>query len=236
MAPNAHAPVADRVVERRRAVALARHYREAEGLSIVKIADRLGRSPATIKAYFYDPTGEKARAVKARYQGVCRGCGAYTQPRNGKGDAYAYCRACHPGAIERRWTRERVLAAMTEWRSRYGRLPSSYDWSRTHASRRGGEALERLAGGEWPAASVVTSLVGTWGAARAAALRQDTEAPARDARSAAPSLGSSPLSLPKPRESTAKSANLRGAAVTTKPFDFQVFLTTTQDRAHNSGR
>ena len=42
----------DRVVERRRAVALARHYREFEGLSIGQIADRLGRSPATIKAYF----------------------------------------------------------------------------------------------------------------------------------------------------------------------------------------
>ena len=36
---------------------------------------------------FYDPTGAKARAVKARYVGVCRGCGAYTQPRNGKGAA-----------------------------------------------------------------------------------------------------------------------------------------------------
>jgi len=44
-----------RVVERRRAVALARHYREFEGLSIRQIAARLGRSPATIKAYFYDP-------------------------------------------------------------------------------------------------------------------------------------------------------------------------------------
>ena len=74
----------DRVRERRRAVALARHFREAEGLSIMQIADRLGRSPATIKAYFYDPTGEKARAVKARYVGVCRGCGAYTQPRYGR--------------------------------------------------------------------------------------------------------------------------------------------------------
>jgi AraC-like DNA-binding protein len=73
----------DRVLERRRAVALARHFGEAEGLSIAQIADRVGRSPATIKAYFYDPTGEKARAVKARYVGVCRGCGAYTQPRNG---------------------------------------------------------------------------------------------------------------------------------------------------------
>src|SRR4051794_23085227 len=133
MAPNAHAPVADRGVERRRAVALARHYREAEGLSIRQIADRLGRSPATVKAYFCDPTGEKARAVKARYVGVCRGCGAYTQPRNGKGDAYAFCKAWHPGAIERRWTRERVLDAMRAWRARYGQLPSSYDWSVTHA-------------------------------------------------------------------------------------------------------
>ena len=114
-------------------MALARHYREVEGLSITQIAERLGRSPATVKAYFYDPTGGKARAVKARYVGVCRGCGAYTQARNGKGDAYAYCKACHPGAIERRWTRDRVIGAMLEWRARYGQLPSSYDWSRTHA-------------------------------------------------------------------------------------------------------
>ena len=32
-----------------------------------QIAERLGRSPATVKAYFSDPTGEKARAVTARY-------------------------------------------------------------------------------------------------------------------------------------------------------------------------
>lgn len=164
-----------RVLERRRAVALARHYREFEGLSIRQITDRLGRSPATVKAYFYDLAGEKARAVKARYVGVCRGCGAYTQPRNGKGDAYAYCKACHPGAIKRRWTRERVLAAMREWRELHGRLPSSYDWSRTHARRRGGLALERLAEGEWPAASVVTELFGSWAAARAATSRHDAE-------------------------------------------------------------
>jgi hypothetical protein len=135
-------------------------------------ASGLGRSPATIKAYFYDPTGEKARAVKARYQGLCRGCGAYTQPRNGKGDAYAYCKACHPGAIERRWTRERVLEAMRDWRARYGRLPSSYDWSCTHARRRGGEALVRLGEGDWPSTSVVTRVCGSWTEARAAAVKQ----------------------------------------------------------------
>ncbi len=109
-----------RVLERSRAAALARHYREFEGLSIRQIVDRLGRSPATVEACFSDPTGEKARAVKARYVGVCRGCGAYTQPRNGKGDAYWYCKRCHPGAIAPRWTRERVVEAMRDWRDRCG--------------------------------------------------------------------------------------------------------------------
>jgi hypothetical protein len=199
----ASAAVADRVHERRRAVALARHYRESEGLSIAQIADRLGRSPATIKAYFYDPSGEKARAVKARYVGVCRGCGAYTQPRNGKGDAYAYCKACHPGAIERRWTRAVVLEAMRGWRERYGRLPSSYDWSRTHARRRGGEALERLAEADWPAASVVTRLFGTWAAARAVASGWPGGMESTELTSASSSARES-ISLPKPRESTAK--------------------------------
>jgi predicted transcriptional regulator len=61
----------DRVAERRRAVALALHYREAEGLSIAEIAARLGRSPATVKAYFYDPTDankglSRERVAKAR--------------------------------------------------------------------------------------------------------------------------------------------------------------------------
>ncbi len=165
-----------RALERRRAVALAHHYREFEGLSISQIAGRLGRSPPTIKAYFYDPTGEKARAIKARYVGVCRGCGAYTQPRNGKGDAYAYCKGCHPGAIERRWTRERVLDAMLRWSTRYGPLPSSYDWSRTHARRRGGEPLERLGTGDWPSAGVVTAVYGSWKAARAAAAKHIVQA------------------------------------------------------------
>jgi predicted transcriptional regulator len=44
------------VAERRRAGALARHYCESEGLSIREIADRLGRSPATVKAHFFDPS------------------------------------------------------------------------------------------------------------------------------------------------------------------------------------
>ena len=76
---------------------------------------------------------------------------------------------------------------MHEWRSRYGGLPSSYDWSRTHARRRGGEALERLAGGEWPDASVVGNLFRTWAAARAAASGEDL--------GAAQTGGSEPIEL-----------------------------------------
>ena len=228
MTGNAPQAGTDRVAERRRAVALARHYREFEGLTIQQIGDRLGRAPATVKAYFYDPTGEKARAVKARYQGVCRGCGAYTQPRNGKGDAYAYCKACHPGAIERRWSRARVTQAMVAqamvaWELRYGRLPASYDWSPTHARRRGGEAVARLAEGEWPAASVVTRPFGTWSAARAVAAQRAGEMP-REPSPASSSFGRESISLPKPRESTAKTEVLRGVGPSRNPSICRCFL------------
>jgi hypothetical protein len=59
---------------------------------------------------------------------------------------------------------------MRAWRARYGAAPSSYDWSRTHARRRGGEALKRLQTGEWPAPSTVIDLYGSWAVAVADAL------------------------------------------------------------------
>jgi hypothetical protein len=48
--------VSDRVSERRRAAALARHYRDQEKLPIVEIARRMGRAESTVKAYLYDPS------------------------------------------------------------------------------------------------------------------------------------------------------------------------------------
>ena len=79
----------------------------------------------------------------------------------------SYLARCHPGAIAREWTRERVREAMRAWRARYGCPPSSYDWSRSHASRRGPEALVRLQDAEWPPASTVSEVYGSWTAARA---------------------------------------------------------------------
>ncbi len=167
----------DRVAERRRAAALARHYRDGEGLSIKEIARRLGRAPATVKAYLYDPTGDRAREVKARYRGVCHGCGAMTSSRNGKGDAYEYCWRCRPGAAEPQWTRELVRDAMRAWLARYGSPPSSYDWSSTHARRRGADAVARLEEGNWPAPGTVTDLYGTWAHARADAFPESRSLP-----------------------------------------------------------
>ena len=51
--------------------------------------------------------------------------------------------------------------------SAHGAAPSSYDWSRTYARRRGGEPLNRLQAGEWPAPSTVIDLYGSWAAAAA---------------------------------------------------------------------
>jgi hypothetical protein len=115
------------------------------------------------------------RWEQCRDVGLCRGCGAGTQPRNGKGDAYAYSKSCHPGAIERRWTTGRVLDAMREWREFCDGLPSSYDWSRTHARtharRSGGEPLERLTERKWLPASVVTRPVRDVGRCAGALIR-----------------------------------------------------------------
>jgi hypothetical protein len=63
-----------------RAVALARHFREEEDLSVGQIADRLGRAPATIKVYFYDPTRERAPGRQGSLRRCVPCCGAYTQP------------------------------------------------------------------------------------------------------------------------------------------------------------
>ena len=81
--------------------------------------------------------------------------------------------------------------AMRAWKERYGRLPS-YDWSRTHARRRGAQALERPDDAEWPSASVVGDLFGTWEAARTAA------APRHEPARAIARGDPSPASPPRP--------------------------------------
>ena len=73
-------PASDRVRERRKAAALARHYRDEEGLSIAEIARRLGRAEATVKAYLYDPS----YANKGSYTSLGATRAVYGAPRRRK--------------------------------------------------------------------------------------------------------------------------------------------------------
>jgi hypothetical protein len=156
-----------RVIERRRAAALARHYREQEGLKVSEIAARLGRAPATISAYLYDPDGTKTKRTKSAYRGTCQRCGAPTWG-SGPGRSRTTCARCN-GRGTLQWQRDVIEAALRAWNVMYGEAASSTDLSLAHAKRaaeRGnGERLQRLHagwdGGRWPPASVVQYHYGT---------------------------------------------------------------------------
>jgi hypothetical protein len=70
-----------------------------------------------------------------------------------------------------------VREALRRWAELYGAPPSSYDWSRTHARRRGRQALGRLERDDWPAAATVSTLYGTWASAVADAFADPGEPP-----------------------------------------------------------
>ena len=91
--------------ERRRAVALAQHPRENEGLSIAEIANRLRRSPATVNGYFSRPPATRPTRSNAATRRVSIAAHP-TSARNGKGDAYH--KTCHPDAIQAKQTRTRA--------------------------------------------------------------------------------------------------------------------------------
>lgn len=174
-----------RVSERRRAVALACHYREVERLPIKQIAERMGRTPATIRAYLYDPDGTKSRGCKARYRGVCEACGASTSGE-GPGHPRPLCARCN-GRRTTKWEKHRIEAALRAWQDRYGAPAKTTDLSVSYAAaqapRDGGVRLRRLEegwnGGRWPASSVVQYHYGTVAEANRAALRASPDQPAR---------------------------------------------------------
>jgi hypothetical protein len=170
--------VEDRSARRRRKALEAQLCREQDR-SIAEIARLLGQAPATVKAYLYDPTGEKARAVKERYRGTCEVCGAATSGADGKGRASRRCQRCKPQCLPT-WTRERVRGAHRAWYERFGFVASWYDWSGTHARRRGGAALERFEAGAWPSGPVIRRLYGTQAAARADAFLAESDPGAID--------------------------------------------------------
>ncbi len=169
---------AARGAERARAARLARYYHDHERLSVGEIATRLGRKPATIRAYLYDPDGAKTKRVKRRYRGVCRKCGTSTWGA-GPSTAATLCARCN-GAATRKWRLDQIEAALRVWHQTFGKHASSTDLSLTHArmaaAKDGGVRLRRLqagwSGGQWPAASVVQYHYGTIERANRIALRR----------------------------------------------------------------
>jgi hypothetical protein len=147
--------------ERGRAAALARHYRDDEGLTVSEIAPLLDRTPATISAYLYDPDGEKTKRVRSRYRGVCRSCGASTWGA-GPGQAGELCARCN-GRATRKWDNTTIESALRAWAAMFGKPATSTDLSLSHATstadRDGGVRLHRLQAGwegrRWPPSSVV---------------------------------------------------------------------------------
>jgi hypothetical protein len=156
-----------RVAERTRAAKLARYYRDEQGLATAEIAVLLGRAPATISAYLYDPDGAKTKHVKCRYRGTCRRCSASTWGP-GPRKAATLCARCN-GASTRKWLPAQIEAALRAWCETFDKPASSTDLSLTHArqaaAKDGGVRLRRLQagwnGGRWPAASVVQYHYGT---------------------------------------------------------------------------
>lgn len=168
------------MLERRRAVLLTSHYREQEGLSVNEIARRLGRTPATVRAYIYDPDGSKARRVKDGYRGVCGSCGAQTTGE-GPDRPRPLCAQCN-GRQTAKWEKSLIEAALRAWAAKHGRPGRSTDLSLSYATmqakRDGGVRLRRLQAGweqgRWPAPSVVQYHFGTVKAANRAALQAPT--------------------------------------------------------------
>ena len=164
MAPTVSRPL-DRVAERRRAAALARHYRDGEQLS-----DRRDRPPPRPRPR--DGQGLPLRPHRRegpRRQGPLPRLLPHLRRRHQPAQRQGRRLPLLPAlpTRRRRAASGRASACARRcagWAELYGRAPSSYDWSRTHARRRGAQALRRLERGEWPAPATVSGLYGTWAA------------------------------------------------------------------------
>jgi hypothetical protein len=145
-----------------------RRLRDVEGLMWREIGARLGLSKATAHAYYSDPTGDVARARKAKKNGRCVDCRAETKA-SGAAVPPERCRTCnaaHVRAQSRRW----ILDSFAEWHRIFGVPPTAVEWAPAQARlrmRRGEYGSQPLAryestGRPWPVPSLVADHFGSW--------------------------------------------------------------------------
>jgi len=151
--------VAPRNWTRRERVDMAHQLRA--GMATRDIARRLGVAPSTVRDYLSDPDSEKARRRLARRpRGACSVCGRETGSSRGA-RVFNTCRNC-ARRRRARWTREIAIDAYCAWWARFSVEPTSTEWNRTHAARRGDDAIQRFVSGRWPTSTVIVRLFGSW--------------------------------------------------------------------------
>ena len=195
------------VLDRRRAVALARHYPRGRGP--LDRPDR--RSPRPLagddQGVLLRPDRREGAGGQGALRRACAAAAARTRSRaTARATRTRTARPAIPGAIERRWTRERVLDAMRDWRAATGgcrRPTTGRARTRAGAGERRSSGSPRESGrrrASSPACSALGLPLARW--LRSGPGRSTTESAA-----ATSSIGSESISLPKPRQSAAKSAH-----------------------------
>jgi hypothetical protein len=134
-----------------------------EGHTWREIGEMLGISPKYAHGLYSDPTGEKARERKRRYECPCVDCGKTINP-NGLGRETVRCRTCH-GAHERALTRRWISDSVADWVRLFGAPPSAGDWNLAYLRARDMDwkvrRVERT-GRPWPSVTTVQNHFGSW--------------------------------------------------------------------------
>jgi hypothetical protein len=134
-----------------------------EGHTYAAIGRILGISTSFANDLDKDPTGERARERKRRFERACLGCGKTINPGGIRPETIrcVSCQAAHIEAETHRW----IIESVAEWVELFGAPPAATDWSSAHA--RAGHMewkirrVERT-GRPWPSVGTVQSHFGSW--------------------------------------------------------------------------
>lgn len=104
----------------------------AEGKVHREVAMILGISRSYASQLATDADGEKTRARKDSYRGICEVCGGPTDGSNGTRNAPSLCWECSHArrSAERKWPRETVIDAIQRFAAINGRPPKADEWVR----------------------------------------------------------------------------------------------------------
>jgi hypothetical protein len=156
-------PEAREMTAREEKAATVRALRE-EGHTYKAIGRILGIGVSMAHQLHDDPTGEKARGRKRRYERPCVDCGKTLNP-NGSAPNTVRCFPClkaHQYAEGHRW----IVESVAEWVRLFGAPPAATDWNLGLIRGKPNSAwkirrIERT-GRSWPSVTHVQRHFGSW--------------------------------------------------------------------------